>query len=227
MNYTVRDRGYFDLLGKVSEEFERADMRYALVGGTGIQVRIADLLCRSQKVSIKEVPELETLLRKTKDFDITTNSSEEAFVTFFNQIQAINPGIIIRPEGIRSKRVIARGKEKTDVLLNYQTGPQDLAGLDESFYTECIETAEDLFLKYGGSEIMVSVARPEYLIASKLTRDDPKDIWDIGMLLKTIEQNRNHSRKFKPSKVRSLLERANRGEIYGRLEEIRKQILKQ
>jgi hypothetical protein len=202
MNYTVRDRGYFDLLGKVSEEFERADMRYALVGGTGIQVRIADLLCRSQKVSIKEVPELETLLRKTKDF-------------------------IIRPEGIRSKRVIARGKEKTDVLLNYQTGPQDLAGLDESFYTECIETAEDLFLKYGGSEIMVSVARPEYLIASKLTRDDPKDIWDIGMLLKTIEQNRNHSRKFKPSKVRSLLERANRGEIYGRLEEIRKQILKQ
>ncbi|MHA1866261.1 MAG: hypothetical protein ACTSWZ_07130 [Candidatus Heimdallarchaeaceae archaeon] len=228
MNYTLKDRGYFEILKIVSEEFSRQKIRYALVGGAGVQARIADILSKAQETDVSNVQGLENLLRGTKDLDITSNASEEDFIKYFNEVQALNPAINISSGGVRSKKFSLkgrRGKELVAICLNYQTGPQDLSGLDESFYNECIQTSEILNLNYGNKEIGVSVAKPEYLVASKLTRSDTKDIWDIGALLRTIKQNPSVAREFNPDKVKELLERANRGEIYGRLDEIRKQIL--
>jgi len=228
MNYTLKDRGYFETLKRITEELSRHNISYALVGGAAVQTRVADVLSRANKLSIPDIPELETLLRKTKDFDITTKPLEEnfSFVSFFNEFQALNPDLSIIEEGPKTKRINLSGKNPVSVILNYQAGPQDLYGLDSSFYFECIDTAEELDLRYNNSRSKVRVAKPEYIITSKLTRADSKDIWDISVLLKTIEQHRNYTPKFKPSLVKFLLERAGRGEIYGRLEEIQKQILK-
>jgi hypothetical protein len=227
MNYTLIDKEYFEILQKVSEQLDRQKIDYALVGGAGVQARITNILCRVNKTDASNVIGLETLLRETKDLDITTKSEEKDFVRFFNELQASNPNILVQPEALRSRKIILKGDEKVCVYLNYQTGPQDLAGLDEIFYYECIETAEDLNLRNGNFRLIASVALPEYLITSKITRNDPKDIWDIGTLLRVMKQYPSYCRRFRPSKVKSMLERAGKEEMYGRLEEIRKQILKQ
>ena len=227
MNYTLRDKGYFEVLRRVSEQLDKQDIDYALVGGAGVQARITDILCRFNRTDASNVIGLETLLRETKDLDITTRAEEIDFVRFFNELQASNPNIFVEPEGIRNRRIILKGGKKTQVYLNYQIEPQNLVGLDEIFYHECINTAENLILRNGNISSRVYVAVPEYLISSKITRNNPKDIWDIGALLKVMKQYPGYCKKFRPSKVKSILERVNKGEMYGRLEEIRKQILKQ
>jgi len=228
MNYTLIDRGYFDTLKLLTEEFDRKGIKYALVGGAGIQARISNILCKAKKTDISNAIGLEHLLRQTRDFDITSNASEDVFVNYFNELQALHPSITVNHEGIRSKRIKFRRKDgEINVLINYQTGPQDLAGLDKYFYNECINNAENLNLRYGKNGLLVSVATPECLITSKLTRNDPKDIWDIGALMKTMKMYRQYSGKFRQSKVEEYLRRANKEEMIGRLAEIKKQILKE
>jgi len=227
MNYTLRDRGYFDALKILAEEFDRQGVKYALVGGTGVQARISSILCKAQRTDIGNAMGIEHLLRETKDFDITSNSLEEVFVSYFNELQSLHPNVMINHEGIRSKRMKVRGKNEINVSINYQTGPQDLAGLDEYFYNECINTSEDLNLKYGNTNFLVSVATPECLITSKLTRNDPKDIWDIGALMKTMKMHKKYSGKLRQGRIEKYLKMANKEEIIGRFAEIKKQILKE
>jgi len=227
MHYTLKDRGYFDALKVFTDEFERQGAKYALVGGAGIQARVSDILCRALKTGISSTTGLEHLLRETKDFDITTNSPEAFFVTYFNEMQALHPHVSIQSESVRSKRMKLKGKEDTSVFFNYQTGPQDLSGLDEDFYNECIETAQPINLRYNGSNLCVFVATPECLITSKLTRNDPKDIWDIATLMRVMKAHKQHSGKLRDSKIKRYLERANKGEMFGRFQEIKKQILKE
>lgn len=228
MNYTLKDRGYFESLKVLAEEFDRQKIRYALVGGTGIQARISNILCRAQKTNMNNVIGLEHLLRETKDFDLTSNASENDFVNYFNELQALCPNVSIHTSGIRSKKMkLKRKDENTSMIINYQTGPQDLAGLNEYFYNECINTAERLNLEYGNTALSVYVATPECLITSKLTRNDPKDIWDIGALLKTMKMHKQYSGKLRQKRIEEYLARANKEEMVGRIAEIKKQILKE
>lgn len=227
MNYTLKDGVYFNALGILTSEFERQGIDYALVGGAAIQARISDTICRRQKTNIRDAVGLEHLLRETKDFDITSNVPEETFVRYFNELQATIPNVSILPERARSKRMKIKGKEDALIHINYQTGPQDFVGLNEDFYQECIRTAQPLRLKYNGTATTVNVATPECIVTSKLTRSDPKDIWDIATLLRTMKMYKQQAGKFKESKVRDYLESAGRGEIFGRFGEIKRQILKE
>lgn len=228
MSYTLQEENYFIALNLLAEGFERQGIQYALVGGAGVQARISDIFCRAQNTDITNAIGLEFLLRGTKDFDITSNASEEDFITCFNEMQASNPHLEIYPEKIRGRRMAIRGRRKeANVFVNYQTGPQDLFGLDELFYNSCIETAERVNLSYSNQTSPIYVATPESLITSKLTRKDPKDIWDIGALLKTIRKYSKHAGEFKESEVVEHLERSGKEEMVGRLEEIKKQILKE
>lgn len=227
MNYTLRNRGYYDVLKIIAEELESQGIEYALVGGAGVQARIADFFCKKQKTGISDAHGLEELLRETKDFDITSNASEADFIRYFNEIQALNPNVSVYHERARSKKIKFRGKEEVSVFLNYQTGVQDFIGLDEYFYAQCIETAEPIKLKYNGGGFFVKVATPECLVSSKLTRNDPKDIWDIGALMKSMKLCKPSSGKLRQGKIEMYLKRAKKEEIIGRLNEIKKQILKE
>jgi hypothetical protein len=90
-----------------------------------------------------------------------------------------------------------------------------------------LDSATLLDLRYGNQTASVRVAAPECLIASKLTRNDPKDIWDIGALLKTMRIYRNKIGKLKEAKIQDYLTRSGKSEMIGRLAEIKKQILKE
>jgi len=230
-NYTLQKQGYFETLNRISQELDRQGIEYALVGGAGVQARIANALSLVRRTDISNIPELEHLLRDTKDFDITSWASKEDFVKFFNVLQASNhPRLTVTPYRSGSNIVTLSGNKRrekpTEIYMNYQTGPEDFKGLDSKFYEECIDSAQPLQLWNGNEKCEVNVAKPEFLVSSKLTRYDPKDIFDIGNLLRVIWKNRGYVERFDYSLVKEILERNKKGELYSRLEEIRDQILK-
>mgnify|MGYP001591437539 CR=1 FL=1 len=169
-NYNLRDWGYFKLLQLLSEGLDFQEIDYALVGGGAVQARIAHAFNAYENMTAPEIPE--PMLRRTKDFDITTHSSEGELATFLNHLQLENEPLTIRPK--QPRRVVltitGRNAAPASVVLNYQTGPRDFSGLSDSFYDECLRTAEDLYLEYNNEGLMVRVATPECIIASKLTR---------------------------------------------------------
>src|SRR3989344_2722699 len=95
-NYTLGDWGYFKLLQLVAEGFEFQEIDYALVGGGAVQARIVEAFNTYEKKTAPDVPDL--LLRKTKDLDITTNSSDAELVSFLNLLQFENKPLSIRPK---------------------------------------------------------------------------------------------------------------------------------
>jgi len=72
--------------------------------------------------------------------------------------------------------------------LNYQTEDSDLKGISP-YYNDIIQTAMTINLLHKNEEIGIKIAKPEYLIASKLTRIKPKDQIDIVMLLNAMEKD--------------------------------------
>lgn len=223
-NYTLRDKSYFNLLGELSSELERAGVEYALVGGAGIQARVSEKLSKVRGTDISSLEELD-LLRKTKDIDITSRADDIKFASFFNNWQLINPNISLEEMYGKKKNIqFKTAPYSVDIMLNYQTDPSDLKGLGEKFYYECIDTAEPLELWHGNKDIGVRVAKPEYLIASKLTRSAEKDIYDISLMLKIFDKDSSNRIDF--NKIRNILNESDKPYKIGVLEDIIKDVLK-
>ncbi|MEK6940028.1 MAG: hypothetical protein AABX31_04840 [Nanoarchaeota archaeon] len=227
-NYTLSDWGYFKLLQLVAESLEFQEIDYALVGGGAVQARVIEAFNKYEKITAPDVPEL--LLRKTKDFDITTHSSEGDLVHFLNLLQLENQPLSVRPKQPRRVNLLYSGRSfaPVSVVLNYQIGPQDFSGLGEQFYEECLDTAEDIYLHYNNEEARVRVATPECIVASKLTRSSPKDIVDISGLLRVLARYEVKGAKpFNYGLVKQYLEEAGKGHCFQNLDEIMTEVLKE
>ncbi len=228
-NYTLQDWGYFKLLQLLAEGLDFNEIDYALVGGGAVQARIIDAFSKYENVKAPDVSEL--LLRKTKDFDITTQSDEGDLVYLLNFLQLENEPLSIRskqPRRVNLSYFGRRGFSPISVTLNYQTGPQDFSGLGEQFYNECIRTAEDLYLFYNNEDLRVRVATPECIVASKLTRASPKDIVDISGLLKILARyEKNGAKPFNYGLVKIYLTEAEKGYCYQTLDAIVTEVLKE
>ncbi|MDP3698022.1 MAG: hypothetical protein Q8R47_00395 [Nanoarchaeota archaeon] len=227
-NYTLGDWGYFKLLQLVAEGLDFQGINYALVGGGAVQARVIEAFNKYEKITAPNVPEL--LLRKTKDFDITTHSTEGELVLFLNLLQLENEPLSIRPKQPRRVNIFYSGRNfaPVSVVLNYQIGPQDFSGLGEQFYNECLNTAEDLYLRYNNEEVRVRVATPECIIASKLTRSSPKDIVDISGLLRVLARYESRSAKpFNYELVKQYLKEAGKEHCFQNLDEIMTEVLKE
>lgn len=228
-NYTLCDWEYFKLLQLVAEGLENQGIDYALVGGGAVQAHIVALFNKYEGLTISDVPEL--LLRKTKDFDITTRSSEGDLVCFLNELQAENQPLSIRPKQPRRVNLTYKSRRNVQpivVTLNYQTGPQDFSGLSPEFYNQCLDTAEDLFLTYNNESTKVRVAAPECIVASKLTRASPKDIVDISALLRYLTHYESKGApSFNYGLVKQFLEEAGKVHCYENLTAIVSEVLKE
>ena len=225
-NYNLRDWGYFKLLQLISEGLEFREVDYALVGGAAVQARIVHAFNTYEGLTAPNIPE--PMLRRTKDFDITTLSSEGELVHFLNLLQLENEPLIVRPKQPLRVNLTYSGRnaEPVTVLLNYQTGPQEFSGLSDEFYAECLRTAEDLFLHYNNEEARVRIATPECIIASKLTRSSAKDIVDISGLLRVLDSYQKKGAKpFNYELVRSYLKEAEKEYCYQNLETIMTEVL--
>lgn len=187
--YTIGDEFLWNVLTSFSEELARAKIPYSLVGGVGVQARIANILSDKGKHPIQAIQGLDLLVRQTGDLDIATsiNGDEEdsKLVTLFNTYSNLNQSFLVQPITTKALRVQSRTNPSSMINISLETNPGDFKGLTKS-YDDIIKTSEAITLKKTNQPFDISVASPEYLVASKLTRLEDKDRRDIFNLLNCL-----------------------------------------
>lgn len=210
--YTIQDDIFLDALKLIHEHFQ--DVLYALVGGGAVQIYVsAAAIHAGQLQSVKDINGLAFILRKTGDLDLSFHVDAAELVAKFNLIIEQASGTYTF-HNFPKRFVLQAGPRRFN--LNYQIEPEDLKGIS-TYYHDIIATAITVVLPYQHTLLQLKLARPEYLIVSKLTRAKPKDQIDIALLLKAMETERY---AFDAEEVRSILKAVNKGEQYDLLAEL-------
>ncbi|MDM8526308.1 hypothetical protein QUF80_23260 [Desulfococcaceae bacterium HSG8] len=210
--YIITDDIFMDSLNIISKNF--SEIPYAIVGGGAVQVYVTYAAIKSGNFgSVREINGLSFILRKTGDIDISFQYDPTELVKKFNLIIAETKGFYKFHSF--SKRFVIQHKTHR-FNLNYQTEPGDLKGIP-SYYEDIITTAMSLELPYKTDMLQLKIARPEYLVVSKLTRGKPKDQIDISLILKSAEADKY---PFDSEEVRSILKSVNKADRYDILAEL-------
>ncbi len=210
--YTIKDAIFMDAIEIIHDNF--SGTAYAIVGGAAVQIYVTSVSIRSEGLkSVKDVNGLSFVLRKTGDIDLSFNSDAAELKNRFNLIIGSQTGAYTFHSFFK-RFVIQDGARRFN--LNYQIEPDDLKGMP-SYYYDIIETAVAVELPSKGKTLSVNIARPEYLITSKLTRTSPKDQIDIMLLLRAMEMN---DYPFDSEEVRSILKSIDKAENYSILREL-------
>ncbi len=217
MTYTYLNRPYFNVASALHDAMEEQDIQYAIVGGSGVQATIVDAVAMHGLNTIKEHKlELQNLLRPTKDIDIGTlgGSNEKMFSAGREIAEACGAGYNPMLDS-RALKFEFAGQEP--VYVQYEMSKEDFKGLPE-IYDSVVNEAKTLSLCYNGKRaIDLKVAKPEHLIASKLTRGADKDKIDISHLL-TVCKNSNIPIQLED--IRAILKGSNKGDLFKNLERI-------
>ncbi len=210
--YTIQDEIFLDALELIHANFDK--IPYAIVGGGAVQVYSASVTIKTTGLaSVGEINGLSLILRKTGVIDLSFNQDSAQLSKHFNLIMERSTGVYTFHNFI--KRFVIQ-QERLRFNLNYQTKPDDLKGI-ASYYYNIINTAIPIELPYKNKTLSLKIARPEYLIISKLTRAKPKDQLDIMLLLKTMQADHY---PFDSEEVRSVLKAVNQSEKYDLLVEL-------
>lgn len=210
--YNIHDDIFLDALELINDHFQ--SIAYAIVGGGAVQVYATAVAVKKQELnSVKSLNGLSFALRRTGDIDLSFNMDDSHLIANFNLIMDKAPG----PYSFHNfpKRfVIQDGSRRLN--LNYQTRPEDLKGIPD-YYHDIIDTALKVAIPFKEKILSINIAKPEYLIASKLTRIKPKDQIDIMLLLNAMELD---GYSFDSEEVRSVLKSVNQGDNYPVLVEL-------
>ncbi|QTA79223.1 Uncharacterized protein dnl_14780 [Desulfonema limicola] len=210
--YIITDDIFMDSLHIICKNFK--DIPYAIVGGGAVQVYVTYAAIKNGKFdSIKEINGLPFILRKTGDIDLSFHFDFTEIVKRFNLI-ITNAAGNYRFHSFTKRFVIQHKNDRFN--LNYQTEPEDLKGIP-SYYEDIIRTAILVDLPCKNEILKLKIAKPEYLIASKLTRSRPKDQIDISLILKSAEID---NYPFDSEEVRSILKSVGKGDNYDILMEL-------
>ncbi|MCP4397840.1 MAG: hypothetical protein GY801_11145 [bacterium] len=210
--YTIQDDLFMDALKIVHDHFD--DVPYAIVGGGAVQVYVVSIAIKQAQLrSVKDINGLSFILRRTGDIDLSFHCDVTKLINKFNGIIERTTGSY-RFHSFAKRFVIQAGKHRFN--LNYQTEPVDLKGIP-SYYYDIIETAIDVELPHNNIIFSLKIAKPEYLIVSKLTRVKPKDHVDIILLLNAME---SVGYPFDSEEVRSILKSIGKPHNYDILLEL-------
>ena len=210
--YTIKDDMFMDALKLIHYHF--SDIPYAIVGGGAVQVYVTSIAVKeAQLSSVKDINGLSFILRRTGDVDLSFHCDLTALIQKFNHIIAETTGGYSF-HSFTKRFVIQAGSQRFN--LNYQTEPEDLKGIP-SYYYDIIKSAITVELPYQNTMIPLKIARPEYLIVSKLTRVKPKDQVDIVLLLNAMESD---GYPFDSEEVRSILKSVDKQHNYDILVEL-------
>ena len=210
--YTIRDDIFLDVLEIIYRNF--SNIPYAIVGGGAIQIYATSIVMKNACLSsVKDINGLSLVLRKTGDIDISFNYDPTELIKRFNLIIKKTTGIYTF-HSFTKRFVVQEGARRFN--LNYQIEPGDLKGIP-SYYDDIINSAITIDFPCKREIIPIRIARPEYLIVSKLTRNKPKDQADIVLLLKSMELD---NYPFDSEEVRSILKSVNKEEKYDILVEL-------
>jgi len=211
-SYIISDDIFMDSLGIIHENF--SDIPYAIVGGGAVQIYVSSVAIQTANLgSVKEINGLSFILRKTGDIDLSFNYEPADLIKKFNLIIS-HASCFYTFHSFTKRFVLQHGDQRFN--LNYQTEPDDLKGIP-AYYHDIIDTAISLELPYKSSILQLKIARPEYLVISKLTRARPKDQIDIALILKAAEMSEY---PFDSEEVRSVLKSVNAEDKYNILAEL-------
>jgi len=163
--------------------------------------------------SISSIRNLSFILRRTGDIDLSFQYDPTELTKMFNLIIRDVSGKY-QFHSFDKRFVVQYGQQRLN--LNYQTEHSDLKGISK-YYDDIIRTAISVDLPYKNKDISIGIAKPEYLIASKLTRIKPKDQADIVMLLKAMEKDEY---PFDSEEVRAILKSVQKEDNYTILAEL-------
>lgn len=210
--YTIKDEVFLDALKLIYDHFQ--DVPYAIVSGGAVQVYVASVAMQAAGLdSVKAINGLSFVLRRTGDIDLSFQHDATDLIKKFNLI--IHEAFGTYTFHSYTKRFVMQdGKRRLN--LNYQLEPKDLKDIP-SYYYDIIQSAISIELPYKQERLHLKLARPEYLIVSKLTRVKPKDQIDIVLLLKAMELDEY---PFDSEEVRSILKSIDKQENYDILVEL-------
>lgn len=210
--YTIKDEIFTDTLEIIYKYFN--EMPYAIVGGGAIQIYASFAAMKDANLdSVKDLNGLSLFLRKTGDIDLSFDYDATELIKKLNLIIEQTAGIYTF-HSFSKRFVIQEGTRRLN--LNYQNHPDDLKGIS-TYYNDIIHTAITIEFPYKNKIIYLKIARPEYLIVSKLTRNKPKDQSDIVLLLKSVEMD---NYPFDSEEIRSILKSVNKIDKYDILLEL-------
>ncbi|MGE0083998.1 MAG: hypothetical protein AB7S75_06205 [Desulfococcaceae bacterium] len=210
--YIITDDIFMDSLEIIHENF--SDIPYAIVGGGAVQIYVSSVAVQNARLgSIKEINGLSFILRRTGDIDLSFSYDSAELIKKFNVIISHASGFYTF-HSFTKRFVLQQGSQRFN--LNYQTDPEDLKGIP-AYYHDIIDTAICVELPYKDRILQLKIARPEYLVISKLTRARPKDQIDIALILKSAEIS---GYPFDSEEVRSVLKSADAGDKYDILAEL-------
>ncbi len=161
--FRIVDPECLDVVGALRQAFEAEGVRYALVGGIGVQAWLASR-------------GLDHLLRCTGDVDVAVHAEDARVVRALNSLAATHPRLpVVQNVEARNARV---GKMNVD----YVNEPSRLRGMEAHFYS-AIDEAPELEVR----RVRLRVEAPEFLVAAKLTghKIRPQDELDIVAVLRS------------------------------------------
>ncbi len=191
--YSLEDREFAFLLQKVGEQLVKSKVDYAVVGGVAAQIQTVGAICSGEKKPLEDLILMEQIserknLRRTNDLDIIIDTPDVLPIlegltgetTTSNDIFTVQ----LERRGIKRPIYIVKSLNgEARISLNISNGPRDLERLFAGNYYIFLHEAEDVEFSYEDLHPKIRVLRPEHIIATKLTRYNPKDQFDICNLI--------------------------------------------
>ena len=87
----ITDRETFEVLFALSEELERCEIPYAVIGGFSVQLYLANWYNKRGTQPLNKCPILKDMIRATGDVDLVARPGEMAMIAFFNHFAQSYP----------------------------------------------------------------------------------------------------------------------------------------
>jgi len=196
--YKITDEEYFWALGEVCDNFDENGIDNVLVGGVATQLYVASLIC-GENTNLNESG-VEKILRSTDDYDICTSNGNHGQTravlnSLSYEVETEDNIYQISLERDGAKKPILNVDSATApegghrIMLNISYDGSDHRVLAPCHYEDTVATGRKVELAMNDNlKISVNIARPEYIIASKLTRFNDRDKYDIELILDTAER---------------------------------------
>ena len=193
--FTLLDKPFFYLLGKVSGALEAAGVGYALYGGCGLQAHFANKL--AGQGSIADKPELAGYFRPTSDYDfaVSTQATDSAIKAALEVLQdeekvfeddreGESYKTIFERFGVRRPRIRVK-RNTTTPYTEEQNSLITMTFESDDLHDRMIKEGQRTRLVYPPLQINVNLAPLEYTLAGKMIRLGVDR--DVGDMLNIIE----------------------------------------
>lgn len=209
--FDVVDEDFIVFLSRVSEQINRDGRQGVLVGGSAVQVHLANFLTQLARKPLDEVYmagdiRTQDYIRATDDVDVSfkipASVSEEPVERAKYVLEVLRgiEGEVISPSennifGYSTQRRgvkrpifgISRDGEtdpNRQIMMNVSTRDSELQDLDPNYNGVFIEGGETIALPYSRLYTpSLRVIRLEHLIATKMAKSRPKDVMDVANLI--------------------------------------------